>query len=392
MGTTLFKPMIDNGDTASPRFWGPSRRKLFWLVLASKLVFFGVAITAIELFPAFNLREYKNDLHWPRDQPPTLATHFATWDGAHYLLISEIGYERGSPSCAFYPLWPYLIRGFAWLTIHDHFGTGLILANALSIAAFLLFHYFVEAHHGQRTADASLALLVAYPAALYFSLIYTESLFLFLSIVFFLFLFRDQFFRAAVVGFFLPLTKAVGLFCLFPLLYYAWHKRKSPNTYLAFYGPALGYGCYFFTMYCATGNAFEGFQAQEFFPNQPSIAHIFDLPSFLLALFRPLSLHGMQDSAIDRGLFLLLIGSLYRIYRLNPVYFVYACLVGVIPALSSWFLSYTRNLMMCFPLFILYGTILAGPERRPWLWAVLTLMAAVQVWFLLRYINFNWVA
>jgi hypothetical protein len=374
------------------RFWSPARRKLLRVVLALKAGTFVVALSAIAFFPSFNSREYHNDIHWPPEGPSTLGTHFATWDAAHYLLLSEAGYQAGTSSCAFYPLWPYLIRGCSYLTFGNHLAAGLLLANLLGVAAFLVFHYFVALAHGTEAADASTALLLAYPGALYFCFVYTESLFLLLSLLFFLFLFQGRYLWAAVAGFFLPLTKAVGFFVAFPLLYHLWLRRAGWKSYLSYYGPILGYGCYFGFMYYATGNAFEGFQAQQFFPNHPSIGHIFNLPAFLGELFKPLRLHGMLDSAIDRGLFVVLLGSLYPIYRLNRVYLPYALLVGVLPALSSWFLSYTRNVMMCFPLFIVFGVMLSGRRRRFALAYTVLVMGTVQVWFLLRHINFIWVA
>ncbi|HEV2208864.1 MAG TPA: hypothetical protein VG167_08815 [Verrucomicrobiae bacterium] len=379
-------------EPRAERFWNPARRRLLRVVFGVKAAMLFVVLCAVTFFPSFNLREYQNDIHWPRQGPPTLATYFATWDAAHYLLLSETGYEGGTASCAFYPLWPYLMRAFSYLTFRDHFAAGLLLANLLSVAILLVFHYFVTLYHGADAANASVALLLAYPGALYFSFIYTESLFLLLALLFFLFLFQGRYLWAAIAGFFLPLTKAVGLFCVFPLIYQLWLRRAAWRPYLAYYGPVLGYACYFGIMYCATGNAFEGFQAQGFFPNRPSIGHIFDVPAFLRELFRPLQLHGMLNSAIDRGLFLILLGSLYPIYRLNRVYLPYALFIGVVPALSSWFLSYTRNVMMCFPLFILFGVMLSGRQRRFALVYVLLVMGTIQVWFLLRHVNFIWVA
>ncbi|HEV2391377.1 MAG TPA: hypothetical protein VG146_03340, partial [Verrucomicrobiae bacterium] len=51
------------------RFWGPARRNLLLAALAVKAATFLVALSAIALFPSFNLREYHNDIHWPRDRP-----------------------------------------------------------------------------------------------------------------------------------------------------------------------------------------------------------------------------------------------------------------------------------------------------------------------------------
>ncbi len=375
-----------------PHFWSPARRNWLLVILGLKVATFVSALVALTCFPNFNEREYQNDLHWPREGAPTLATHFSTWDGAHYLLLSETGYQAGSASCAFYPLWPYLIRAGSGLTFGNHFLAGLLLANALSVAAFLVFHLFVEQHHGLSTANASVALLLAYPGAMFFSLIYTESLFFLLVTLFFLFLFQQRYGWVAGIGFFLPLTKAVGLFCVFPLLLHLWLRRERGKAYLAYYGPILGYATYFGIMYGTTGNALEGFDAQQFYPNQPSVGHIFDVPGFFAHLIMPLQWHGMVDSALDRGMFLLLVACLYPIWRLNKVYFVYACFVGLVPAASSWFLSYTRNVMMCFPIFVVLAEWLTGKDRRSWLWSVVALSAGCQAWLLWRYLNFEWAA
>jgi hypothetical protein len=391
-GSCLVAAAAPNVDASDASFWSPARRRLLLAILGLKAATFLIALVAITFFPSFNEREYHNDIHWPREGPSTLATYFATWDGAHYLFLSEEGYQKGSASCAFYPLWPFLIRACSWLTLGNHFAAGLLLAKVLSVAAFLALHYFVARHHGLETANASVALLLAYPGAIFFSFIYTESLFLLLAVLFFLCLFQERYVWVAVIGFLLPLTKAVGVFCIFPLLIHLWLKGARGRSYLAYYGPVLGYAAYFGIMYSATGNALEGFEAQRFYPNQPSIANIFDVPGFLLHLFMPLRLHGMLDSVLDRGLFLLFVACLYPIWRLNRVYFVYACFIGLVPAASSWFLSYTRNVMMCFPLFLVAAHLLQRRDNGFLLWCVVALSGAFQVWFLLRYINFVWAA
>jgi hypothetical protein len=374
---------------------GPKRRRLLWIMLCWKIALFLVALCAVELFPSFNLNEYHNDIHWPRSEEPVLATHFATWDGAHYLFLSEVGYQTGSASCAFYPLWPWLIRAGSYLTFHNHFAAGLLLANVLSLVDCCFFHYLIEQYHGLETANRSVALIVAFPSAIFFSLIYSESLFFLLIILFFLGLFKENYFLVAITGFLLPLTKAVGIFCLAPLAVHLWRTTATPKAWRAFatfYAIVLGYACYFLFMYYATASPFEGFDAQRFYPNHPSIAHIFDVQGFFRALFMPLQLHGMYDSALDRALFLLLLGCLYPIYKLKKEYLAYALLVGTVPALSSWFLSYSRNVMMCFPVFIVLGQFFANKNRRFLFWWILVVMGTFQIWFLLRYINFIWVA
>jgi len=386
-------PAAAIGAPSGGRVWTPARRRLLLIILATKAATFLVALAVLRFVPCFNSGEYQKDIHWPREGPPTLATSFATWDAAHYLFLSEAGYTPGTPSCAFYPLWPWLIRAFARSTHLTHFAAGLILANLFSVAGLVGFHYLVASFHGLPTANTSTALLLAYPGAFYFSFIYTESLFFLLIVLFFLFLIQGRYVCLAFTGLLLPLTKAIGILCLVPILFHALgNGRRSRALLLAYYATFLGYGCYFLCMWRATGNAFEGFEAQRFFPNQPSLAHLVDPAGFLARFFMPVRLHGMVDSAIDRAAFVALLASLYWTYKLDRRYFAYSCLAGVVPAVSSCLLSYTRNLMMCFPLFIVGGSWFARPGRGFSLWFTILILATLQVWFLLRHINFVWVA
>ncbi|MDA1278063.1 MAG: mannosyltransferase family protein [Verrucomicrobia bacterium] len=238
-------------------------RTVLGYLLLFKLCFFFLAVLSIELLPVFRMEVFDRLMSWPREGEPTWESHFATWDGAHYLSISKDGYIPGSESCAFYPLWPFLIRTCSFLFFEQHFWAGIVLANLLSLGGLLLFHRLVVDLEGIEIANWSVILLLAFPGAIFLSLIYTEPLFFLLSILFFLLLFRQRFWLAAVIAFFLPLTKAIGVFAIVPLAWQLWLRRPPRKTYLCLAGPCLGYLCYFLTMRIWTGNAFEGFEAQS---------------------------------------------------------------------------------------------------------------------------------
>jgi hypothetical protein len=365
-------------------------RRLAGYLLLYKVCFFFFVACAIELVPNFRMDAFERHTSWPAEGPPTWQSPLATWDGAHYLKIAEKGYEKGDLSCAFYPLWPFLIRVFSVLFWGDLFWSGLVLANLLSVAALMIFHRLVSGLQGVEVANQSLVLLLAFPGAIFLSLIYTEPLFLFLSTAFFLLLFRHCYWWAAVTAFFLPLTKAVGIFAVVPLAAQLWKERRPWPNYLALGAPLLGYGAYFLTMYAWTGNAFEGFEAQKHFPTQPSVGKIFDLGGFLMAFVSVRELHNSTGSFIDRFFFVLLLGLLPWVFRLNPVLGVYTVLIGIVPAVSSGFMSYSRHVVMCFPIFMVLAGAFRGEERAPAFYYMVALLGAVQACFLIRYLNFFW--
>ncbi len=330
--------------------------------------------------------------------------------------------------------------------------TSLVLANALSLVGLWLFYRLVERHCGTAISRDSLILMLAFPGALFFSFPYTESLYPPLLMVSFWGLELKRWFWVGIAGFLLPLTRAVGIFIFLPLAWYLfemgrkaasapdaatggstrddeilgnnspveplncgsrrelalafldfrWSGLTSAATrltatimhrrWLLLLCPLLGYATYFGTMYAWTGNALEGFEAQRAYPNSPSIRNIFNVTGFLKAFLNVHTLDGMLDAVLDRGFFLLFLALLPAVWTLNRTWFWYTLLTGLIPAMSNYFLSYRRFIMVCFPLFIALGGWLGRKDPRWLLWYFVVLLAAFQVWFLWRQINFVWAA
>ncbi len=151
-----------------------------------------------------------------------------------------------------------------------------------------------------------------------------------------------------------------------------------------------GYATYFLVMYAATGNPWEGFEAQCFYPNKPSVANILNVPGFLNAFFHVGELHGATDSAIDRALFVVFLATLPAMWRLDHRYFWWGIGAGLIPAMSNWFFSYNRFIELCFPVFIVLGHWLGRKERSWYFWYYVVLASVLQAVFVIRYINFHW--
>ena len=129
-------------------------------------------------------------------------------------------------------------------------------------------------------------LLLAYPGALFFQFIYSESLFFLGLMLIWWGLERKQYGLVFLAGFLLSLTRPVGIFCLVPLAWHCWTHRVSWKSWYCVAGPVAGWAAYFGLMWILTGNAFEGFDAQKKWGTN-SIANIFDFPKFFFGLFNP---------------------------------------------------------------------------------------------------------
>ena len=107
------------------------------------------------------------------------------WDSDHYLFIAQHGYVATPEDKAwivFGPLFPFLIRAF-YLLIHNFFWSGIIVSNLCLIIGSFFLYKLTELDHDSETALRCVKYLLIYPFSFFFSIVYTESLFLMLFIL-----------------------------------------------------------------------------------------------------------------------------------------------------------------------------------------------------------------
>jgi hypothetical protein len=168
-----------------------------------------------------------------------LAAPAARWDSAWYLVIAHYGYrpELGSYTSArdaFFPLYPLGLHALSDL------GPQAVLAGVLfSLAAFALALYCLHrlttlelAGSGRPGSGdiAGLAVLVIAlaPMAFYFSAVYSESLYLALSVGLFLCARRGRWAWAGVLGALAATTRSTGLVLVLPaLMLYLYGPRED---------------------------------------------------------------------------------------------------------------------------------------------------------------------
>lgn len=412
-----------------------------WWPLAGFKVGYGLSIlAALLLWGDPSLGEFATlRQRWPREGGPTFASHFASWDAGYYLSLSEAGYSPKDEACAFYPLWPLLIRWFSPVTGGSHLIAGLVLANVFSLAAWGLFHRLVARRWGAAAANWSLVFLIAFPGALFFQFNYTESLFLLLVLLLWWALEEQRHGWACLAASLLPLTRGVGVFAVLPIAWYAlkpaapWLKAKvvqaswlsgpgwkaalllapsrragaggvpgsdaAPSATLPLRevagrawllaAPLVGWATYLALMGSWTGNPFEGFQAQKHW-GVHSISNLWDVPKFVVGFFTPTEWHAFRGSMLDRLAFLPLLYCLPVLWRLDKGLLVWACILGILPAMSGTFTSFTRFASCAFPMYIALAVFLG---RREWRWlryAVLAVFATLHVVLVWRYVNCRW--
>ena len=112
-----------------------------------------------------------------------LVSPLARWDSWWYLTIAQHGYGHHllMPT-AFFPLYPLLIRGLGLITRSDLIAGAIISMVSFAVALVLLYRLALLELGRASTARLSVMLVAFYPVAFYFSAVYSESLFLALSV------------------------------------------------------------------------------------------------------------------------------------------------------------------------------------------------------------------
>jgi hypothetical protein len=234
------------------------------------------------------------------------------------------------------------------------------------------------------------ALLLTFPGAIFFNLPYAEGLLLVLITWFFLVLYRKQTWTACLLGTLLATASPFGLVCIAPL---AWHIRavqRSPARVLMLYAPIGGWLAYFALLHCSVGSALAGIDPQRLHPGWLAISMTPSISDLFSAYINIDSLHSFQKSALDRFMFVSFLSLLPLIYGFDKRAFWYAVAAGTLPAVCGLFIGYCRHLTTCFPVFLALGLLVQSPGRKWVRNLVLTSFAALQLFFLARYVNFLW--
>jgi len=394
-------------------------RVILWL-LVIKVGYLAVIYSAVKLWSDFDEEKFREiTARWFPDVNkggPVFASHFGTWDGAHYLYLSEVGYVQGVKSCAFYPLWPLTIRWFSILTGGSHVASGMVLANVFSLGAWTIFYQVTSRRFGQSVALWALVFLIVFPGSLFYQFTYSEPLFFLLVMLLWLGLEQERYGLAWLAAFLLPLTRGVGVFGVLPI---GWHwlmkqpwawldqwplldaerqRRRTdsvsgtanvrwPGVWLL--AQVLGWAVYLGLMCVWTDNPWEGIQAQRFW-GVHSITNLVDLPKFVVGLFTPTQFHDFRGSMLDRCLFILLLYTLPLVWRLGKDLMVWTYVLGILPAMSGTFTSLTRYESTVFPMFIALAVFFTSRKQTWPLVVFIIFSAALHAILLWRFVNFRW--
>ena len=146
---------------------------------------------------------------------------FYRWDSGWYISIVKQGYSYivgRESSAAFFPLFPLVVKALTFV-FKNPVITGFIASNVFFIlGAFYLYKLILVDYKDYSIAFRAVFYIMIFPSTFFFSVPYTEGLFIFLVTACFYYAVKQKWLAASIFGFFLSLTKVFGVLIAVPLI------------------------------------------------------------------------------------------------------------------------------------------------------------------------------
>lgn len=285
--------------------------------------------------------------------PHDFVKNLANWDGGHYLGIAQNGYLQKS-QYVFFPLYPLLINLLTKITGSYLYSGLLISFISFLLSANLLFQ-LVREDFGKAYGIRVLLALLFFPLSFYFLTVYTESLFLLLSLLTFLFLRKKKYFWATIFASLASTSRVSGLAVVLSLILSVYFTEGfNKKNWLVLFSP-LGFLLYCLYLYQRIGDPFYFIQAESNFWHTGLV-----LPgSALVFSFKKILMNGFLDNF--RGVldFLFVVFALVMIVKvfkkLSLDYTIFSITSLLLPLFSPTIVAIPRYLLTIFPIFIVFS-------------------------------------
>jgi hypothetical protein len=155
-----------------------------------------------------------------------LTAPLGRWDSVWYLAIAGAGYGGDGVREAFFPLYPLLVR-IAGTPLGSALVGGALVSTALLGVALVVLHRLVALDHDRAVARNAVLVTALFPMSFFFSAVYSESLFLALSVGALYAARRERWAWAGALGGLAAMTRSAGVVLLVPLaLIYLWDDGR----------------------------------------------------------------------------------------------------------------------------------------------------------------------
>ena len=153
---------------------------------------------------------------------PALWENLFPWDARHYLDIIDSGYVAEGEArlfIVFFPFYPMLGRCLTLMTGISSTAAGLIVSNAALVGCGAAMYRLAEIDGGPTLGRRAMLLLMFCPMTYFFSITYSESAFLLVTLLAVLFARRRRFFLAVLFGALASGARLLGMATAIPIFW-----------------------------------------------------------------------------------------------------------------------------------------------------------------------------
>lgn len=292
----------------------------------------------------------------------------ANFDAMQYLSIAGNLYFPNEQS--FFPFFPFVIRFFRENFHVLPLPVGIVVVYVSFILATITLYRLVLVDNQRKNVLWIIAWFLLFPTSFFFGMIYTESLFMFLVFLFFLFARKRQFLLASLVAGFASGTRVTGIFLLPALaieIYLARNFLSAKQKIIAISSMLIAApsGLVWYMWYCYKqwGDPLAFFHNLSIYGQQRSGSTLILLPQ---VIFRYVKIFYLADkfthdywlAVFEFVTFFIVLGILlYSWKRIRPSYLLFSLAALILPTLTGSFSSLPRYALACFPIFIILGSI-----------------------------------
>lgn len=374
-----------------------SKRALDMEKMKKIIIIFSLWLLIINIFAIFSLNRFnlKPDTaytwispeEFSQEQSWNPVSFQARWDSFWYLDIAQNGYsftgEKEFSNIVFFPLYPFLLWAISFLTSGNFIIAGWALSIISLFFALLYLYKLVKEFHPKIDPYSPVILLLIFPAAFFLNAIYTESLFLFLSLASFYYGLKKKFLYAGIFGLFASLTRITGILLFIPLL---WEYLRNNNfslvrcfklKFLPIFLIPIGTLSFFLFHYFKFNDFFLFFKMQELWGRG------FELNKEHFLLF---SNPAIVNFCLDFFFVVFALLTTYFVFKkLRTSYALYMLTTIVVALSTGTFMSISRFILVLFPIYILGASIKNQYLRQFWIFTSILFLAMYIILFVNNY-------
>jgi 4-amino-4-deoxy-L-arabinose transferase-like glycosyltransferase len=189
---------------------------------------------------------------------------WARWDSVWFLRIAEHGYGSAKGgAAAFYPLYPAAVALLGRVLFGHYVLAGILVSLGASFASFLLLYRIAEERLGAEGARRAVLYLAVFPFALFLQAVYSESLYLLLTLAAFMLAERRRFLAAGAATGLALLTRPTAAALLPALALLAWHERDRVRALASLAVAPLLFAIYPLYLWIAEDDPWQFLHAQR---------------------------------------------------------------------------------------------------------------------------------